>query len=804
MNDSLFPLTLFAVILLLLLSAGFFIIGVSWLKRKKRLERGLNLALLLVRLPLAEIKEENLPQERIREQIGVMEQLYANFANLKSRGWFSARPWIAFELTVPAKDAELSFYAAVPKKFKDTAEKLIHAYYPTADVAEAPDYNIFSPAGHSAIAYARLAEDKVLPIKTYRELETDPLKTTASVFTKLDEVSEGAAIQVLFRPAAKRWRKALLSQADNYYQGKAKPPGVGGMLKEALVGSKKDPKKEAELPVVRSPLDENKARILEEKAGKPLFETNLRIVASAPTDERAETILQSLEQSFTQLASPNLNSLRFIRAKRSHQKEEIFEYSFRLFSQAHLMVLSAAELTSIFHFPNTPLDVPGLEIVKAKEASPPSDLPKTGTLLGYNLFRGVETEIRFGREDRRRHFYIVGQTGTGKSVFLKNLIVQDILAGEGVCVIDPHGELPEYALGFIPNERIDDVIYFDPGDIARPMGLNMLEYDARFPEQKTLLVNELLQIFEKLFNMSIAGGPQFEQYFRNAALLVMDDPASGNTLLEIRRVLADKEFRQMKLEKSQNILVKSFWTEVAEKAGGESSLANMVPYISSKFDGFLSNDIMRPIIVQQTSSFNFRDVMDQKKILLINLSKGRLGELNSSLLGLILVGKLLIAALSRTNASEETRPDFFLYIDEFHNVTTRSIATILSEARKYRLNLTMTHQYIGQLEEEIKKAVFGNVGSMASFRIGTEDGEFMEHQFAPEFSRRDLISLDNFKAYVRLLIAGKTSRPFSMRTYPAPKPDRERAEHIKEINRAKYGRSREAVEAEIMARHAKI
>ncbi|KKW22339.1 MAG: hypothetical protein UY64_C0003G0033, partial [Parcubacteria group bacterium GW2011_GWA1_51_12] len=321
------------------------------------------------------------------------------------------------------------------------------------------------------------------------------------------------------------------------------------------------------------------------------------------------------------------------------------------------------------------------------------------------------------------------------------------------------------------------------------------------PEHKTLLVNELLAIFEKLFNMSIAGGPQFEQYFRNAALLVMDDPTSGNTLFEIRRVFADKAFRDQKLERCENMLVKVFWTQIAEKAGGEASLANMVPYVTSKFDAFLSSDILRPIIAQEHSSINFRQAMDEKKILLINLSKGRLGEVSSALLGLIVVSKLLLASFSRTDVPEEERKDFYLYIDEFQNVTTRSIATILSEARKYRLSMTMTHQFIGQLEEEIKKAVFGNAGSMAAFRIGSEDAEFMEAQFAPEFTKRDLLSLDNFRAYVKLLVNGKTSRPFSMRTCAADAPDRARADKIKEVSRLKYGRPRAEVEAEIAKRH---
>lgn len=802
-----FWLWFYTIAILAIACIGFGLFLFFWARRKLQIQRALNLVLLLVRLPLAETKPEDAGAERLREKIAVMEQLYASFAGLKGGSWFRAltdgRPWLAFEMTVPAKDVELSFYAAVPRKFAESVEKLIHAYYPDASVERAPDYNIFAPEGNAAVSVAELAEDEILPIRTYKSLDADPLKAIASVFTKLDEEKEGAALQIIFRPAAKRWRKALLSNAAGYYKGKGKAPSHGRILQDVIVGPKE--KKPEAGEISRTPIDENKARALEEKAGKALFETNVRLVASAVTYERAGVILQSLEQAFTQLNDPTLNALKFIRIKPKKIAKEIFKYSFRIYEPKKPMVFSAAELTSMYHFPNTPIEIPGLQTVKAKESAPPSDAPKEGLLLGYNLFRGVETPIRFLREDRRRHFYIIGQTGTGKSNFLKGLVAQDIQNGEGVCVIDPHGDFAEHALAAVPDSRLEDVIYFDPGDTARPMGMNMLEYDPRFPEQKTLLVNELLAIFEKLFNMSIAGGPMFEQYFRNGALLVMDDPSTGNTLLEITRVLADKEFRQTKLAKSANILVKTFWTQIAEKAGGEASLANMVPYITSKFDVFLSNDIMRPIIAQEKSAFNFRDVMDQRKILIINLSKGRLGEINSALLGLVLVGKLLLAALSRTNiADENARPDFYLYIDEFQNVTTKSIATILSEARKYRLNMTITHQFIGQLEEEIKKAVFGNVGSMAAFRIGSEDSEFMERQFGPEFSARDLMSLDNFRMYVKLLVGGMTSRPFSMRTYPAEKPDTARVNRVKEFSSLKYGRLREEVEAEILKRHQRV
>ena len=367
-------------------------------------------------------------------------------------------------------------------------------------------------------------------------------------------------------------------------------------------------------------------------------------------------------------------------------------------------------------------------------------------------------------------------------------------------MIDPHGSDIQDILSIIPKERYEDVIYFDPGYAKRPMALNMLEYDPNYPEQKTFVVNELLSIFNKLFDMKVAGGPAFEQYFRNSVLLVMEDPESGNTLIDVSRVLSNKAYREMKLSRCKNPLVKQFW-ENATKTTGEQGLANYVQYVTNKFDVFLSNDIMRPIVSQEKSSFNFREVMDNKKILLVNLSKGRLGDINANLIGLILVGKILMAALSRADAFGEDLPAFYLYIDEFQNITTDSISQILSEARKYKLSLTIAHQFIAQLEDDIKDAVFGNVGSIASFRVGADDGEYLEKQFDPVFTANDLLNLDNRNAYVKMLANGKPVRPFSMETMPPLKGDMGIVEKLKELSYLTYGKDKSIVEEEIMMKY---
>lgn len=427
------------------------------------------------------------------------------------------------------------------------------------------------------------------------------------------------------------------------------------------------------------------------------------------------------------------------------------------------------------------------------------------TLLGINIYQGQETEIYLNPKDRLRHVYVIGQTGTGKTTILKNMIDQDIKNGEGCCFIDPHGSDIEDILSQIPAERFSDVIYFNPAVLERPLGLNMLEYDIRFPEQKTFVINELFSIFQKLYSGTPESmGPAFEQYFRNATALVLEDPASGNTMVEISRVLSDESFRNLKLSKCSNMIVRQFWEKIATQADGESKLENIVPYITNKFDVFLSNDYLRPIIAQEKSAFNFREIMDKKKILLVNLSKGRLGEINSNLIGMIIVGKIQMAAMSRVDSLDKKLPPFYLYIDEFQNVTTNSISSILSEARKYSLGLIIAHQYIKQIDEKIKDAVFGNVGSMIIFRIGAEDAEILEKQLSPIFSTKDIINLQNYNAYVKLLVNGEPQKPFNIKTLPPDDGDPKVREYLKETSQQKYGRLRAEIEFEVQEKFKEI
>ena len=550
----------------------------------------------------------------------------------------------------------------------------------------------------------------------------------------------------------------------------------------------------------RRAVDEGAVEKIGNKIKSTIMKANIRVIASAQTKIRAEAVLREIESSFNQFSETASNSFVFEQASGSELKKLFHDFSYRTFSPDRILPMNLKELSSVFHFPVGIGSQPQLKEAKAGIAPAPIEMGTEGIVLGINSYRGRDTEIHLAREDRMRHFYTIGQTGTGKTNIMLNMITQDIRNGDGCCYIDPHGTDIQTILSRIPKERIDDVIYFDPAYTARPMGLNMLEYDPKYPEQKTFVVNEMMGIFNKLFDMKIGGGAMFEQYFRNSAFLVMEDPESGSTLLEITRVLADKEFRDLKLSRCKNPIIKQFWVS-AEQTTGDQLLANFVPYISSKFDNFISNDIMRPVVLQQNSVFNFRKIMDEKKILLVNLSKGRLGDINANLIGLVLVGKIQMAALSRVDMFGKPMNDFYLYIDEFQNVTTDSIASILSEARKYRLSLNIAHQYITQLEESIKNAVFGNVGSMAVFRVGTEGATFLEPRFKPQFTAHDITKLDNYNAYVSMLVHGQPVKPFNLRTLAPEKGNLSIVDSLKELSYVKYGRDRAEVEAEIMARY---
>ncbi|MDP3957912.1 MAG: DUF87 domain-containing protein [bacterium] len=772
---------------------------IEGMSARDKLFKGVNMKLYRVALPRTTDDKAG-----TKEFIARMEQFYAGMLSLSDgKKTEPGKNYFALEWALPEGEEALSLYAAVPRDKTALFEKQFLSFYPGASLIETPDdYNVFVEGGASLGAVGVSSVHEAFSIKTYEKFEHDPLEALLGAFGKIRKEGEGVAVQVLLSPAGDYFMKRfgeVIEQVDRGVPLSRALPARGLMESFARAGNELFVKaKKAEAPSAKS---ERGKALIKEKIGSTILSANIRVAVSATTLLRAKELMGDVTAAWNQLREPEGNGISFEIKEGRAARTFFHEFSYRLFSEPSAVPLNLKEITTMFHVPKAIAAVPTVS-AKSKTAPAPLSLPGGGTLLGMNRYQGRETEVRIAAEDRMRHLYVIGSTGTGKSTLLKQMAIQDIEKGAGVCMIDPHGQDLDEVLSHIPPDREGDVIYFDPSATARPLGLNMLEYDPRFPEQKTFVVNELLAIFNKLFDMKVAGGPAFEQYFRNAAFLVMEHPESGSTLLDIARVMSDKEYRHMKLSKATNPLLLQFWQN-AERTTGEQGLQNFVPYITNKFDVFLSNDIMRPIVAQERSAFNFRDVIDHKKILLVNLSKGRLGEINSALIGLIVVGKLLMAALSRADAIARgsALSDFFLYIDEFQNVTTDSIATILSEARKYRLSLTVAHQYIAQLDQRIKDAVFGNVGSLVSFRVGQDDAAYLEKQFAPVFTAVDLTALENRSAYAKLLVNGEPTQPFSLELLPPREKSTGRAETVKRASEERYGRPREEIEEAIRQKY---
>jgi len=745
-------------------------------------------------------------QHNFADLVGKMEQL---FAGLRTIGSAQSGNHFVFEIAVGNDTEDIVFYVAVPNEFVNLFEKQTLSLFPQAVLTQQPhDYNVFDADGTTAMAEITLKKHAVYPLQSLEKFAADPLEVILNAFSKITR-SEGAGLQFVIRYPRGGERKKYEDIIKHVEKGMKvseaiKRSTAGGVIM-AEVGSFlfSGNKKAADEPVE---IDTEAIEKFRNKISREMLEVNIRVAVSSSDDVRVKQIMSEVEAAFHQFDTVDSNTLQFKRISgASSLKQAEKAFAFRQFSASKIMPLNLTELAMMAHFPGHGVQSTSqFKESYAQTAAAPTSMPNEGTLLGINKHRSTEKEIFITDEDRVRHFYIIGQTGTGKTTLMKNMIVQDILRGDGVCFIDPHGTDIEDVLGAVPPEREKDVIYFDPSRMDSVVGLNMLEYDYSKPEQKTFVVNELFSIFQKLYGANPESmGPMFEQYFRNATMLVMEDPESGNTLMDIGRVMADAAYRRKKLRKTKNPIVAQFWREIAGKAGGEAALENIVPYIVSKFDVFTANDYMRPIIGQQKSAFDFRDVMDNRKILLVNLSKGRLGEINANLIGMIIVGKILMAALSRVDDPTKSFPPFYLHMDEFQNISTDSISAILSEARKYKLGLTIAHQFIAQLQPDIKDAVFGNVGSMAAFRVGPDDAQFLEPQFNPPFTANDLMNVPNRNAFVRMLADGSPTPPFSLGTMKPVEPDLERVQMMIEQSFARHGRPRAEIEAEIEERYRK-
>ena len=804
------------IIYILAIVFGLFLIWLTYYLIKSKFaamaenKQVLSRQMMLIKVPkVTDRKEEEIRDSREMAVLfaGVMDQLYSSLASIYSEDFesqFLSQPHLTFEIATI--NGEICFYVTCPKELISLAEKQIHSQYPNASIEIIPYFNPFKPNQQLSIAQLVLIKKFVYPIKTYPKFESDSLAAISNALSKIGE-ENATVIQISFRPKNNDWRKICEKEIEQLQSGE-KLTGAGGLIKDLgktamgkpLSGGNSD-QSQIKPPKPLSPVQENQIKGIQEKMAKSGFDVQIKILTAAKTKPEADAHLANVLGSFAQFTNAELNGFKKIKIK--NKTKFLADFIFRRFgSLKNSSTLNSEELASIFHFPNKGIETPNIKWLSAKDAPPPANLPQEGTILGESIYRGERKQVKITDEDRRRHIYAIGKTGTGKTTLFTSMALSDIRSGKGICYIDPHGDAIADIMQKIPRERAQDVIVFNPADTDRPLGLNLLE--AKTPEQKDFIVQETIQIFYKLFDPTKIGivGPQWEHWMRNASLTLMADP-EGGTLIEIPRLFVDREFQKERIKHVRDPQVIQFWEkQITQTADFPKS--EMLNYFTSKFGRFITNEMMRNIIGQTKSAFDFRQVMDEGKILLINLSKGMIGEVNSNLLGMICVAKLEMAAMSRADIPEEQRKDFYLYVDEFQNFAIENFSQILSEARKYHLNLNLTNQYIAQLDEPIRDAVFGNVGTLACFRIGAADAEFLAKEFTPIFDQEDLINIDKFHTYIKLLINGVASKPFSMASIKDnSQPIPQMADYVFQLSRSRYGRGRADVEGEIF-RRAKI
>ncbi|HEX3099535.1 MAG TPA: type IV secretion system DNA-binding domain-containing protein [Patescibacteria group bacterium] len=826
LNTIIIASTVLAALVVAFLSFLGYYLHRHWYYSKVILPRTKNWVFMEIQMPKENSDDKKNGQTNSEEQrknmVGIAEQLFTALSEISAHNWFfKPKDYISFEIACTEK--KISFYINCPHYLQELVEKQLQAQYPHAFIEVVRGYNPFQKGGQIAATELQLMRPYMFPIRTYKNMETDPLNALTNAMSKLGD-EEGAAIQFILSPAGHHWQHKPRHMALEIQQGKNPDKvvkGFGAKFASETLGTLRDSTVGKAAPSVTghhedlsgqhspinlTPMQQEMVKRFEEKASRPGFNTNIRIITSSTTPGAAAVNLNNITSSFLQYNMPPFNGFK---VKKRKTNVIIKDYMFRIYRRyGKKAVLNTEELTSLWHLPTPFLETPNIKWLLSKKAPAPVNIPEEGILMGRNIYRGVETPIRAQRDDRRRHTYILGRTGVGKTELMKYMSVQDIKNGEGLCIIDPHGDFIEDILPHIPKERAEDVILFEPFDSERPLGLNMLEVSDE--GQKDFAVQEMISIFYKLVTDPAMLGPMFEHNMRNAMLTLMADSEHPGTIVDIPRIFTDTEFQKYKVGKVTDSVVRAFWEKEMAKTS-DFHKSEMLGYLISKVGRFVENSMMRNIVGQPKSSFNFREVMDSGKILLVNLAKGKVGEMNAKLLGLILVSKIQMAAMSRADIPEENRRDFYLYVDEFQNFITDAFSSILSEARKYRLNLVIGHQFLGQLSQgagaqgagskDLRDAVFGNTGSMVTFRIGVEDAETMAKEYAPVFNDFDLLNVDRYNAFVKLMINGTASKPFNMATYPLDKPTEEQkatAEAIRQLSRLKFGRPRAEVESEIL------
>ena len=803
-------------IVIVIIAAGITVAFLQYrnmLREAKNYERGLKMVPLLIHLPPTSedvngsSRDERDLTEEVLSQAQVMYNIISSTATKGFKSKVYGQRHMSFEIV--ARGGLVHYYAVVPLVLVDVIRQAVAAAYPSARLEEVTDANIFSKVGKMSGTIGgefTLKKSFVYPISTYQESKRDASRALLNALSSASR-EDGIGVQFLLRPAYDGWSKASESHIDGMKKNKGKKKGLAGVapldIMEALwkppEGGDKDEAKSPEDKQLTS-LEQAEVDAISEKTRYPAYEVLIRVVISSNTAARSQVLLKNIIAAFSLFDSPRNNGFKFSLTR--NVEEMTTAYIMRFFPQeARSNILNSVEMATLFHLPGSSA-IPTSQVKRqmSKQVDGPTDILDEGLLIGYNEFRGVKKPIRIGTKDRRRHVYIIGQTGVGKSVLQENMAYQDMMDGRGFAFIDPHGDLVESLLGKVPKERVEDIIYFNPSDMANPIGLNMFEFDT--PDQKDFLVQEAINMLYGLYDPGHTGivGPRLEHIFRNCALLLMADPAGG-TFIDVPKCLIDPEFVKSKLKYVKDQQVIDFWTKEFPASQRSNEAGEVVSWVVAKFGPFISNDAMRNIIGQTKSGFNLREIMDNNKILLVNLSKGKMGELNSKLLGIIFVMKFQAAAMSRADIPEDQRVDFSLYVDEFQNFATDSFESILSEARKYKLSLIMGNQFMTQLTDKIREAIIGNVGTVISGRIGVTDAELMVKKFQPTFDVDDLAKLPNFQSITSVMINNVPSAPFSMNWIPPMgQANNQLRDALVRLSAAKYGKPRAVVEKEIFDR----
>lgn len=784
------------------------------LREAKNYERGLKMVPLLIHLPPTseDVNGANRDERDLTEEVLSQAQVMYNIISSTATKGFKSRVYgqrhMSFEIV--AHGGLVHYYAVVPLVLVDVIRQAVAAAYPSARLEEVSDTNIFSKVGKMSGTIGgefTLRKSFVYPISTYQESKRDASRALLNALSSASK-EDGIGVQFLLRPAYDGWAKVSESHVDNMKKNKGKKKGLAGGvavrdIMEALwkppENDEKDGSKNPEDKQLTS-LEQAEVDAISEKTRYPAYEILIRVVISSNTAARSQVLLKNVIAAFSLFDSPRNNGFKFSLTR--NVEEMTTAYIMRFFPQEiRSNILNSVEMATLFHLPGSSA-IPTSQVKRqmSKQVDGPTDVLDEGLLIGYNEFRGVKKPIRIGAKDRRRHVYIIGQTGVGKSVLQENMAYQDMMDGRGFAFIDPHGDLVESLLGKVPKERVEDIIYFNPSDMANPIGLNMFEFDT--PDQKDFLVQEAINMLYGLYDPGHTGivGPRLEHIFRNCALLLMADPAGG-TFIDVPKCLIDPEFVKSKLKYVKDQQVIDFWTKEFPASQRSNEAGEVISWVVAKFGPFISNDAMRNIIGQTKSGFNLREIMDNNKILLVNLSKGKMGELNSKLLGIIFVMKFQAAAMARADTPEDQRVDFSLYVDEFQNFATDSFESILSEARKYKLSLIMGNQFMTQLTDKIREAIIGNVGTVISGRIGVTDAELMVKKFQPTFDVDDLSKLPNFQSITSVMINNVPSAPFSMNWIPPMgQVNTQLRDALVRLSAAKYGKPRAVVEKEIFDR----